>query len=97
MLCSILDCDEVAKTRGWCDRHYKRWRTSGDPLKITKPSRPGIAHNAILDAVQVIEIRRILAAGEASGKQLATRYKVSPMTISFIRRGITWKHLDAIV
>lgn len=31
-LCAIEDCDRVAKTRGWCDRHYQRWSKNGDPL-----------------------------------------------------------------
>ncbi len=30
--CSIKGCERLAKTRGWCDTHYKRWWKHGDPL-----------------------------------------------------------------
>lgn len=30
--CSIEDCTAPAKTRGWCTRHYNRWKRNGDPL-----------------------------------------------------------------
>ena len=26
-------CDTPAKTRGWCNTHYERWRRNGDPGK----------------------------------------------------------------
>ena len=31
-LCSILDCKEKHIAKGYCDMHYRRWRTHGDPL-----------------------------------------------------------------
>lgn len=30
--CSISDCDKRHKARGWCDKHYARWRAHGSPL-----------------------------------------------------------------
>lgn len=30
--CLVEGCDKVAKARGWCGMHYKRWHTHGDPL-----------------------------------------------------------------
>lgn len=34
--CSVLEdgtpCDGRAIARGWCDKHYRRWRKHGDPL-----------------------------------------------------------------
>jgi hypothetical protein len=38
-ICSIKDCDQPARSRGWCQKHYGRWRTHGDPLKKNKPGR----------------------------------------------------------
>ena len=29
--CSVEDCDRPARTRGWCQRHYRRWQRHGDP------------------------------------------------------------------
>ena len=32
--CAVENCDEVAFCRGWCTRHYGRWKRHGDPLKL---------------------------------------------------------------
>ena len=37
--CSILDCGRPERSRGWCKRHYERWRKHGDPL--APKQRPG--------------------------------------------------------
>jgi hypothetical protein len=35
--CSIKDCAEAATARGWCGRHYHRWKKHGDPnAKVRK-------------------------------------------------------------
>jgi hypothetical protein len=31
-VCTIEDCGNPYKTRGWCGMHYSRWRKHGDPL-----------------------------------------------------------------
>lgn len=31
MECSVPDCGNEAWARGWCPKHYQRWRTHGDP------------------------------------------------------------------
>jgi hypothetical protein len=41
-ICTIEDCNTSVKGFGWCDKHYKRWRRHGDPLK-TKRLLPGEA------------------------------------------------------
>lgn len=30
-ICSVDGCEVKAKARGWCPRHWKRWRAHGDP------------------------------------------------------------------
>lgn len=29
--CSVGDCDRKTVARGWCTKHYKRWKSTGDP------------------------------------------------------------------
>lgn len=30
--CAIVTCMGIAVTRGWCGKHYQRWKATGDPL-----------------------------------------------------------------
>ena len=30
--CSVPDCENGSHSRGWCHKHYYRWRKTGDPL-----------------------------------------------------------------
>lgn len=39
-ICSIDDCERRHFGRGWCQLHYQRWRTHGDPLyRRVQPDR----------------------------------------------------------
>lgn len=38
MPCAVEDCETVAKTRGWCVRHYGRWKKYGDPTFTQRPN-----------------------------------------------------------
>ena len=33
-VCTVPDCDRPVKARGWCQKHYERWRRFGDPLTL---------------------------------------------------------------
>lgn len=37
--CSIDGCESAALSRGWCNKHYLRWRQHGDP-EWTAPPKP---------------------------------------------------------
>lgn len=42
--CSIEGCESTALSRGWCSKHYYRWRRNGDPEKVrgtTQCAEPG--------------------------------------------------------
>ena len=32
--CSIEDCPGPVIARGWCMKHYQRWRRHGDPIAL---------------------------------------------------------------
>ncbi len=32
--CKIAGCNTPVKARGWCNKHYSRWRSNGDPLVV---------------------------------------------------------------
>lgn len=42
MKCSVDICNNPARTRGWCNRHYRLWRITGstdDPIRLTLEDR----------------------------------------------------------
>ena len=48
--CSVRDCDEPTEARGFCVKHYSRWRRRGDPLKVgreTQSTTYGAVHQRI--------------------------------------------------
>lgn len=45
---------------------------------------------------QVVEIRRLLAAGSLTHKEIATKFSVARSTVTEIKSGRRWKHLNII-
>jgi len=41
-VCSIEECREPTRARGWCKGHWKRWRRYGDPLAGGYRTKPGL-------------------------------------------------------
>lgn len=41
--CLFQDCSSVARSRGWCENHYRRWLRSGSPVGTGKMGRPRAA------------------------------------------------------
>ena len=33
-VCSIDGCDDAVRARGWCGKHWQRWRRTGDPSRL---------------------------------------------------------------
>lgn len=40
--CSVTECNSVAACRGWCRKHYQRWRKHGDPETSIVELRPKV-------------------------------------------------------
>lgn len=38
--CSIADCEQASRARGYCHKHWKRWRKHGDPSVVLVSSKP---------------------------------------------------------
>ena len=36
MTCSVAGCGQSPAARGWCRKHYMRWREHGDPLTLLR-------------------------------------------------------------
>lgn len=34
--CKIDGCEQESRGRGWCSKHWSRWKNNGDPLKVKK-------------------------------------------------------------
>lgn len=39
IICTIEGCERAAITRGFCTKHYQRWKNHGDPLHVVDRSR----------------------------------------------------------
>ena len=39
-ICSIDDCERPTVARGWCDKHYRRWKRHGDPASLPPRQLP---------------------------------------------------------
>lgn len=60
--CSVSGCSRQARSRGWCPRHYERWRRWGSPTG-TPPPKP--ARVLPTRAEVEVEMRAAVAALEA--------------------------------
>ena len=40
--CSVPECDEPVKGHGWCNKHYLRFRRTGNPLGMRPIGRPRV-------------------------------------------------------
>lgn len=38
-ICTVEGCERQHAARGWCQKHYARWRKHGDPLAVGVPYR----------------------------------------------------------
>ncbi|WP_142995505.1 hypothetical protein [Mycobacterium persicum] len=77
-----MNCNKPAKKRGWCEMHYCRWRSTGDPLKTKRDGQivdhliVGTRYNRVrLSTSLAREIRAKHSLGVSRGA-LAAQYGV---------------------
>lgn len=72
--CSIPECNGSVVARGWCNRHYKTWKTHGDPLAGRLYAKRGTADKASIYKAKVKNgkqrFEHILVAERALGRPL---------------------------
>lgn len=39
-ICAVHNCDSLKDVRGWCRKHYQRWRKTGDPEAVLTVQKP---------------------------------------------------------
>lgn len=71
--CSVEDCARPVASRGWCAKHYSRWRKWGNPMivmhkSITHPSDPIARFWAKVDIRGEDECWPWLASGLPNGR-----------------------------
>jgi hypothetical protein len=50
-ICSVPECGNIIKAKGWCNRHYLRWRRHGDPVAgSTSHGDPQFFLDEVIDA-----------------------------------------------
>lgn len=65
-LCKADTCDQSAVTRGWCQMHYRRWQTYGDPLADIPKNR--LRNGVDLPRICAVELcgKAVIARGLCS-------------------------------
>lgn len=48
-ICSIHDCGKPHMARGWCEKHYDRWKRHGDPNICLVPMSPAGSHPKFIE------------------------------------------------
>lgn len=67
-------CGKPVKARGWCDKHWKRWKKHGDPLIAGKRGYPGTPEAEAERRRKIGDAQRGKSAGPKSEE---TRRKIS--------------------
>lgn len=68
--CSVTACENSACARGFCDKHYRRFRKHGDPLKLESPEERRLKSQAA--ARNFMTRRTDEERADASRKRVAT-------------------------
>ncbi len=62
--CIIDGCEMPRRSRGWCIKHYTRWRTHGNPTTVKGAGRPPRRHGIMtIPLSTVAPSKRAMAEG----------------------------------
>ncbi len=92
-LCSVDGCDKPVKAQGICQTHYMRLRRNGDAgaaEHLPHGGPQGATHHKV---TLTEDQARAIKFSTEKGVTLAARFGVTPVVISAIRTGRTWKHI----
>ncbi len=64
--CTVNKCKERYLAKGYCGKHYERWRTTGNPNTISR-SRPKQKYRDLLAVVNKIDWARLAAFIDGEG------------------------------
>ena len=78
--CSIENCTNPVKARGWCSTHWGRWQRTGDPLKFNN-SRGG-GHNFKHERCTFGSCKNVHVADGLCGMHYARRRKYGDPSIT---------------
>jgi hypothetical protein len=86
--CGIEGCDRPHHGHGFCDLHYRRWRTHGDPHMLGRPGRPRDGRRGVepcsLDGCETLQH----SSGYCSTHYARWRKHGDPRTVQSARRPI---------
>lgn len=101
--CSIPDCNRpvLVKSRGWCNRHWIRWRRHGSPTAGGRTREPGPLEERVWRRVTKTDGCWLWDGGRSDGRGVInvnrrTRYAyrvVYELVVGPIPEGLTLDHL----
>lgn len=72
-ICSVKDCNLKHNSKGYCPKHYQRWRAHGSPLVKSKVGRPQ-GHKLSQESKDKMSRTKL---GHGYNHSLATREKIA--------------------
>jgi transcriptional regulator with PAS, ATPase and Fis domain len=91
---TIIDTAQVIKASAAQPKTVTEAGTQTPKPVVSKQRRKARTRRVMLNAAQVVEIKRRLAAGNESAAKIARDYGVHVTTVNLIKYGKTWKEVQ---
>lgn len=82
MICTVDACPDPALARGWCGKHYSRWKRTGDPTQLSSrlkgdPNAPAVSSRFIqgelvhftADGRAFVDVKRVRSGEVVAGRR----------------------------